>query len=142
VTVRELVPALAVSVLIALSGCARADSVHDPANELPFGNVDVPVEGARVPATTSVAGWAVDDRGIREIRIYVDGRYAGLGWLNGDRPDVAKLFPQYVRRGEPNGWVAAASFDQPGSHTILVQALDSDGAARDIGVVHVTAVDR
>jgi len=33
-------------------------------------------------------------------------------------------------------------FDAPGPHVIVIQAVDSDGATRDIGVVNVVAIDK
>jgi hypothetical protein len=124
-----------------LAGC-RSDGVRDPNNELPFGHVDVPVTGAQVKAQTSVAGWALDDRGVREIRIYVDGHLANTARLTDQRPDVTKAFPQYGRRGNRHGWTVSIGFDVPGPHTIVVQAVDTDGATHDIGTLSVTATER
>ena len=124
------------------AGCGRSNGVEDPANELPFGHVDVPVEGARVNAQTPIAGWALDDRGVREIRVYVDGHIINRGQLTDQRPDVSKEFPQYAHETHLHGWTMLAGFDAPGPHTLLVQAVDSDGATRDIGTLTVTALDR
>jgi hypothetical protein len=128
--------------LLIASGCSRKDAIHDSGNELPFGQIDTPVENALVKAVTPVAGWALDDVGIREVRIYVDGRFNGLAKPQAERPDVKRSFPQYVRPRLRPGWAGSVTFDQPGEHTILAQAVDLDGATRDIGTVHVTAVDR
>jgi Bacterial Ig domain len=141
---RPLNRATAVALLIAAvaAGCGGSSGVDDRANELPFGHVDVPVDGARVEAQTPIAGWALDDRGVREIRVYVDGRIVNHGPLTNERPDVSKAYPQYARRGNQHGWTLTMDFAVPGSHAVLVQAVDSDGATRDIGALHVTAVDR
>jgi N-acetylmuramoyl-L-alanine amidase len=90
----------------------------------------------------TVGGWALDDRGVAEIRVYVDNHFATSTVLNTDRPDVSKAFPQYARGNDKHGWTVAIAFDAPGPHTILVQAIDSDGATRDIGSVAVTSVDK
>ena len=90
------------------SRCAGQDRSSDPANELPFGKIDVPVESARVQARTPVAGWALDDRGIREIRVYVDGRFAALGAMKEPRPDVRLALPDYPCGRDRHGWRAAA----------------------------------
>ena len=125
-----------------LVGCGGSKGVDDPANELPFGRVDVPAEGARVQAQTPLAGWALDDRGVREIRVYVDGRLVNHGPLTDERLDVSKAFPQYARGGNRHGWTLTMDFVVPGPHAVLVQAVDSDGATRDIAALHVTAVER
>jgi hypothetical protein len=135
---RAALPLAAAMVLAACGG----KGVKDPANELPTGHVDVPVQGAEVKAFSPVAGWAVDDRGIREIRLYVDNHLVNIGTLGQDRPDVSKAFPKYTRGNDRHGWTLLAGFDAPGPHTILVQAVDTDGATHDIGVVGVTAVDK
>ena len=136
---------LAASVVLTAAlaaGCGGSEGVLDRANELPFGHVDVPVEGARVPAQTPIAGWALDDRGVREIRVYVDGRIVNHGPLTDDRPDVSKAFPQYARGTNRHGWTLTMDFVVPGPHAILVQAVDRDGASRDIATLTVTAVER
>jgi hypothetical protein len=125
----------------ALAACAPLGE-RDPANELPFGNVDLPAPGAQLSALSPVSGWALDDRGIREIRLYIDGHLANTCRLTQARPDVSQIFPQYARGRHRHGWVMLAGFDVPGPHTIVVQAVDSDGATRDIGVLKVTAIDK
>ena len=122
-----------------ISGCTRRPSNRaiDPSNELPFGVVDGPTEGASVGLVSSAGGWAVDDRGVREVRVYVDGRFINSSPLNTPRPDVAKVYPQYMRGTNVMGWTLAIEFPSPGPHTILVQAVDTDGATRDIGTIKV-----
>lgn len=129
-----------------LAGCgrgsARTERLLDPANELPFGHVDTPVEGTQVPTSVMVAGWALDDRGIREVRVYVDGYIATTTQLNTDRPDVSKVFAQYARGSHLHGWSTSIAFETPGPHTIVVQAVDTDGATRDIGTLAVTVASQ
>lgn len=133
----SLVPAFALAVT---AGCTRRQSNRalDPTNELPFGTVDGPAEGATVGIITNAGGWAVDDRGIREVRVYIDGRFVNATPLNTPRPDVAKAYPQYARGTNVLGWTVPVEFPSPGTHTLLVQAVDSDGATRDIGTIKVS----
>ena len=77
-----------------------------------------------------------------EIRVYVDGHIAITTLVNTDRPDVSKAFPQYARGSNRLGWTTSIVFDTPGPHTIIVQAVDSDGATRDIGTLAVTSLDQ
>jgi N-acetylmuramoyl-L-alanine amidase len=126
----------------ALAACSRNTGVNDPANELPFGALDLPTQGAQVAAESPVAGWALDDRGVRQIRVYVDGHLINTGVLSQDRPDVAKAFPQYARGSIKHGFTLLLGFDAPGPHTVIVQAVDTDGATRDFAVVNVIAVDK
>ena len=135
--------AVALALLVASAGgCGSGRGVEDPANELPFGHVDQPVAGAELHALSPISGWALDDRGVRAIRIYVDNHLVNSGRPAQPRPDVTGAYPAYARRNARPGWTLLLGFDQPGPHTVLVQAVDSDGAARDIGVVTVTSVDK
>lgn len=120
----------------------ETDGVRDPANELPFGSVDVPAANAQTGAQTPVAGWAMDDREVKEVRVYVDGRLAETGKLNTARADVSKIFPQYAHASNLHGWTMSIVFEAPGPHTILVQAVDTNGATRDIGTVPVISLDK
>ena len=111
----------------------------NPDNELPSGVVDTPKSGDMLrPGPTLVGGWAVDDSGVAEIRIFFDGHFQARTTLTVVRPDVARALPQYARKGDLYGWNALVDFAAtPGAHTILVQAVDTAAATRDIGVVPV-----
>ena len=136
---------LGVGVVLAIelvvSGCARRQSNRalDPTNELPFGVVDGPTQGATVAAVATVGGWALDDRGIREVRIYVDSHFMNVTALNTSRPDVVKVYPQYAHGSDVAGFTTVVELTQKGPHTIIVQAVDTDGATRDLGTIKVTS---
>jgi hypothetical protein len=127
--------------LVALVGCRgrQSNRALDPTNELPFGSLDSPTNGQHVGHEVTVGGWAMDDRGIREIRVYVDGHFTNMGQIAVDRPDVSKVFPQYVRGNNLHGWGIPIEFQSAGAHKIVVQAVDSDGATRDIGAIEITS---
>ena len=140
-----LIPRYIVRVILlasALAGClACGERVRNPDNELPQGVVDTPRAGDVIkPGHTLIGGWAIDDSGIIEIRIYLDGHYRTSVRLGVPRPDVARANPGYARTGDIYGWNIDMDFNMaPGPHTILAQAVDDCGATRDIGVVPVTA---
>jgi hypothetical protein len=120
---------------VAFAGCSRRQSNRalDPTNELPFGVVDGPAADSNVSMVANAGGWAVDDRGVREVRVFIDGRFVNATPLNTPRPDVAKAYPQYAHETNVLGWTITIEFPSPGAHTLLVQAVDTDGATRDIG---------
>ena len=137
---RRMVIAGSLVVLSVMAGCRRqSNRALDPANELPFGTVDTPANGQHVGGEVNFGGWAMDDRGIREIRIYVDGHFVNLGQLGVERADVSKAFPQYVHGNHQHGWGIPIDFTSPGAHKVVVQAVDIDGATRDIGVLDITS---
>lgn len=124
----------------AAAGCSRLSSNRalDPTNELPFGTLDGPADGANVSMVTNAGGWVVDDRGVREVRVYIDGHFVNATPLNTPRPDVAKAYPQFTHESNVLGYTITIEFPTPGAHTVLVQAVDTDGATRDIGNAKVT----
>ena len=117
----------------------RALAAMEPApdNALPFGYVDTPPAKAVVPTTFAVGGWAMDDEGIEVVRIYVDGKYKASTRLTTDRADVSKAFPAYAHSSNKHGWNATLTIGTPGTHTLLVQAVDVKGATRDLGEVAI-----
>ena len=131
--------ALAGVLLACVSAAGCGAGPKDPENEIPVGWLDVPKEGSVLtPGRTMVGGWAVDDTGIAEIRIYFDSRYAGSTTLSVERPDVSKAMAKYARGSDVHGWNAYIDFGMvPGPHTILAQAVDDNGATRDLGTVTV-----
>lgn len=134
----------AVFAMLTLAGCGvPAVSEPDPANELPFGVVDRPVDGETVGRMLEVTGWALDDSEVRLVRLYVDGKYRQSTTLTAHRSDVVAAHPTYARDDGNQGWDALIDLgDTAGPHAVLVQAVDDDGASRDIGTVVVKLVGR
>jgi hypothetical protein len=122
---------------VAVLGASRGGRV-DPSNQLPFGVVDTPANGATVRRLFDVGGWALDDSGVSVIRIYVDGRFRQEAAVSVPRPDVSKQYPTFAHGTDHHGWMAALTIAQPGSHVILAQAVDNEGATRDLATIRVT----
>ena len=134
--------ALIAVLLLASAACgAPSSSGPDPKNELPFGYVDLPNPGETVEREMPARGWALDDAGVAEVRIFLDNHFVARTTLTEPRPDVSKAYPKYARGTEVHGWavlVPLGADTSVGPHTILVQAIDKQGASRDIGTVNVT----
>jgi hypothetical protein len=127
--------------LFAAAGCQRPSSEPDPKNELPFGFIDAPTPGASVGRQIQMYGWAVDDQGVTDVRIFVDGKYVARTTLTQARPDVTKAHPNYAHGTETHGWALTVELGNAisnGPHTVLAQAVDTQGATRDIGTVSVS----
>ena len=128
-------------ILPAVLGCQMVSSQPDPKNELPFGFIDAPPNGASVGRQVQMYGWALDDHGVKEVRFFVDGRYVTKCAIDTPRPDVAKANLVYRAGTDVHGWaltVTLAPELAPGPHTIIAQAVDTDGATRDIGTITVS----
>jgi hypothetical protein len=134
---------LLVTILVALPmvlGCARS-AEPDATNELPFGFIDAPQNGATVDRQVQMYGWALDNDGVSDVRLFVDGRYVRSVKVDQARPDLTSIYPSYTSGSDVHGWAVTlplAAELTSGPHMILAQAVDSKGATRDIGTVTVT----
>jgi len=119
---------------------AGASRDHNPKNELPFGYIDFPTNGATVERDMAARGWAMDDGRIAAVRIYLDNHFIATTTLTESRPDVSKAYANYAHGGDKHGWallVPLGGYAKVGKHQILVQAVDDQGATRDIGIADV-----
>ena len=135
-------PAVFVAMVAGWS-CGRPAPPPDPNNQLPFGVIDSPQSDKVVGREVEVSGWALDDTGVSEVRIYVDARYKMSAKLKIKRPDVTKVYPQYPVPDDMHGWWEVVDLGETaGTHQILAQAIDANGSTRDIGSVTVELIAR
>ena len=93
-----------------------------------FGNVDVPAQNRTVSGTVAVSGWAIDNRGVAKVEVFLDGTRVGQATYGLAREDVDRDYPGLT--GAPNfGFVyqldTRASAN--GSHVLEVRASDAAG---------------
>ena len=133
---------LIAALVLFAAACGNAAAPRDPSpkNELPFGYLDFPMSGAMVEREMPARGWAMDDGSVVAVRIYLDNHFIATATLTEARPDVSKTYPTYAHSGDKHGWATLVPLGgdaKVGPHTILVQAVDDQGATRDIGVANV-----
>jgi hypothetical protein len=93
-----------------------------------FGTIDAPGPGATVSDVLAIDGWAVDDHGVAEIEILLDGEAIGVAQYGGSRQDVDGDYP-----GLPNAPHFGFRFDLDtalfpnGLHILEVVAADTSG---------------
>jgi hypothetical protein len=124
----------------AIAACSSSPAPPEPDNQLPFGHVDEPVDGARTSGALPLRGWALDEDGIAEIRAFIDGRYVRSFSTQESRDDVAKVYPEYAQAAGRSGWRGALELPASvpnGEHDLLVQAVDSRGLTRDLGSLRI-----
>ena len=101
---------------------ARLENLLRP----PFGWVDLPREGELVDAGTAGVGWALDDSGVREVRLTADGSVPVPLSFGGRHPGVIPAYPGY-----PGLDKAGFSFQvpdlAPGPHTLEFTIFAVDG---------------
>ena len=118
-----------------VEGCSyfltpRAVKVDNARNQPPFGGVDFPLPDSGVSANgvLEVAGWALDDRKVDHVDVFVDGLIERQAVTGIYRADVAANYPD-----NPQAIVAGfiLNIDSTryanGVHTVTVKAVDDQG---------------
>jgi GH25 family lysozyme M1 (1,4-beta-N-acetylmuramidase) len=95
-------------------GCRKVTISGDP-----LGSVD----GVQAAEVLRVSGWALDPDTTAPIAVYVyvDGRWAGQGLANGDRPDVGAAFPFF---GPSHGFTVTVPPTSDGTHQLCVYGIN------------------
>jgi len=85
----------------------------------PVGNFESVTGGL---GTLTVSGWTIDPNTPApiDVHVYVDGRFAGSGTANANRPDVGAAFPSY---GPDHGFAVTVGATS-GTHTVCVYAIN------------------
>src|SRR5215831_5588240 len=109
-----------------MAGCALFPTAPDPKNELPFGWVDEPANGAIVERNINSHGWALDDNTVAKVNVYLDGHYIAQTPITDARPDVSKIYPKYVHGNDAHGWKLVIPLPTDvtlGPHKLVFQAV-------------------
>jgi hypothetical protein len=122
--------------LIGSYGTVASEASAVMAALAPFGVLDSPSDDSTVPGTTSVRGWALDNRGVSDVWARIDERVeVGLSY-GSSRPDVCAAWPGYPAcdtvgfEGELD--LGALEDGSGCPHLVEILARDSDGNERVI----------
>ena len=105
-----------------------------PVPEEILGAIDVPTPGRVLDGQAVVAGWALAKSGVDKISLYIDRQFVDFPSGGGNRPDIARLYPNYP--GSANAaWSTTLDPEKmtDGPHEIIVQAKAKSGALRQFG---------
>ena len=129
------------SVIINLSLSTKLERVFSNTS-IPFGNFDTPVDGSMVSGSIPITGWALDDNGIANVKIYLnDGInmiFIGDAILvEGARPDVAEEYPGYPNNTKAGwGYMLLTNLlpgNGNGTFEIIAIATDMNGNHANLG---------
>ncbi len=118
-----------------VTGCCyflapRTIRVDNAKNQPPFGVLDVPIPDSSVHANgvLAVAGWALDDRRVEHVDVFIDGLLEREAVIGVNRPDVAAYYPN-VPDATSSGFVIFIDSTRltNGVHTLTVKATDDQG---------------
>ncbi|MFA9398539.1 MAG: Ig-like domain-containing protein [Clostridiaceae bacterium] len=108
----------------------------------PRGWIDVPNSIVYYNGIINIKGWAVNDSGIKDIKVYFDNALVGSGEYGVLRADVNKVFPGYPS-GDNSGFLVSTSLGsvKNGNHSIMVEAIGTDGTSiklmKDIDIINM-----
>ena len=109
-----------------------------PPHDRPIGNIDEPLRDVTATGPLNLRGWAGDVRGIREVRVLLEGQVVAVTPLNWDRPDVSAVYPEFRHGTDCHGWGLSVELRVPGLHRLSVHAVNADGVSAEVGVRVVT----
>jgi hypothetical protein len=113
-----------------------------PEESPPFGAFDTPIHGITAAGSIPVTGWALDDAGIENLKIYRElaGQLVYIGnavFVEGARPDVAAVYPGYPASSRAGwGYMLLTNFlPNSGNGTYVLHAIATDlnGNTADLG---------
>lgn len=92
-----------------------------------LGFMDRPVSGSSINGTQNVYGWFLDQSGVANIEVLVDGAVVGQAVYGDDRPDVQRFYPQF-KNGE-SGYHFALDTTKlaDGQHTVAIRETGKNG---------------
>ncbi len=98
--------------------------------------LDTPAEGATVNGIVEVSGWILDERGVSNIDLYVDGSFVTAADIDIARYDVLQAYPWYATTQNVKPGFRT-SFDGnavgAGQHTLFLRVTFSDSSVQDFG---------
>jgi hypothetical protein len=99
----------------------------------PFGEFATPAHNSTVRSSVAVTGWALDDSGVNHVKIYrtqggADAYIGDATFVEGARPDVAALYPQYPNNTKAGwGYMLLTNFlPNGGNGTYVLKAIATD----------------
>ena len=114
----------------------HAVKVDNTRNQPPFGSIDFPQPDSGVSANgvLEVAGWALDDRKVDHVDVFIDGLIERQAVTGIYRADVAANYPDNMQ-AMVSGFILNVDSTRyaNGVHTVTVKAVDDQGQQGFLG---------
>jgi len=114
-------------------------NISDCVDEPPFGSFDTPIDGSTVMSSIAVTGWALDDGGVDNLKVYREQNdtlvYIGDAvFVEGARPDVETAFPGYPNNSRAGwGYMMLTNFlPNGGNGTFTIHAIATDNTGNQV----------
>jgi len=114
-------------------------NVYNPSGDYPpFGDFATPIHDSTVQSSIPVTGWALDDVGVKNVKIYNGSSFIGDAvFVEGARPDLEQAFPDYPNNYQAGwGYMLLTNFlpnGGNGTFTLNAIATDSEGQQTTLG---------
>jgi Leucine-rich repeat (LRR) protein len=118
-------------------------TVYQAGNDAdPFGSYDTPVDGSTISGSVPFTGWALDDLGVNNVKLYcqLGSELLFIGdalFVEGARPDIEIAYPGYPQSYQAGwGYMMLSNFlpnNGNGTFTILAIATDNEGHQVTLG---------
>jgi hypothetical protein len=105
-----------------------------PSTTRPFGFFETPEDGATVSGSVPLTGWALDDIEVESV-----GVIGKAIFVEGARPDVAQVYPEYPYNTRAGwGYLLLSNFLSDGTHVIEAIVKDKNGPYFILGTKTIT----
>nr|WP_279290131.1 Ig-like domain-containing protein [Clostridium cibarium] len=97
----------------------------------PIMNIDSPSNNSTISGNSLfVGGWVLNNFGVKEVQIYVDGKFKGNADINLARPDVKSVYPQYTNAANSGFSKTVSISDIAGGNKIVeIKQVCNDGSS-------------
>ncbi|MCL6573937.1 MAG: N-acetylmuramoyl-L-alanine amidase, partial [Bacillus sp. (in: Bacteria)] len=89
--------------------------------------LDNPISGAILRGTKNVSGWFLNESGVENIDVLVDGAVVGQATYGDPRSDIQKAFPQYNNGTAGFHYALDTTQFAVGKHTITIRVTGKNG---------------
>ncbi|GFP74264.1 Ig-like domain-containing protein [Clostridium fungisolvens] len=102
----------------------------------PYTIIEAPANNDVVKTGVNLSGWAINQSGVKQVNIYLDGTLKGNANIGFNRSDVGNKFTQYYDSVH-SGYSYYLSLDNQskGNHVVTVEAVGFDGTKKSTTVI-------
>jgi hypothetical protein len=102
-------------------------------NDSLIANLENPTDGQKVSGILPIFGWALDQKGITKIELFIDDQFVGNIPYGGLRLDVKHAYPDYPDP-EDSGFAMIWNYStlSSGNHSVKVKVQNQDGQTKEM----------
>jgi hypothetical protein len=112
---------------------SSAPQPQDSSNLPLVGKLESPVNGKNASGVKAIYGWALDEKGISSVELFIDDSYVCKIPHGGIREDVKETYPRYPK-ADQSGFAMIWNYSalSPGEHHVVVKLHNLKGETLDL----------